>query len=70
MNKLIVKRPKDRERLYSEGTIKIFINGKLVEKIKQNQIKEIEIDESVIEIQAKLRGGYKSQKKAIDITKK
>ena len=70
MNKLIVKRPKDRERLYSEGTIKIFINGKLVEKIKQNQIKEIEIDESLIEIQAKLRGGHKSQKKTIDITKK
>lgn len=69
MNKLIVKRPKDRERLYSEATFKIFINGKLVEKLRQNEIKEIEIPESVVEIQAKSRGGYRSQKKTLEITK-
>jgi len=66
MKTIIIKRPKDKEKYYSDVDIKIFINGSLVEKIGQNEIKEIIINESPFEIKAKLRGGYQSKKLEID----
>ena len=50
MNKLIIKRPKNKEELYSEAMFKIYINEKFVEKIGQDEVKEIETTNNVIPI--------------------
>jgi hypothetical protein len=69
MNTLIIKRPKDKEKLYSEAILKIYINDTYIEKIGQNETKEIEIQDSVVNIQAKYKFGYRSQKITIDLAK-
>ncbi|MEW5844960.1 MAG: hypothetical protein AB1777_01705 [Bacteroidota bacterium] len=53
MKTLILKRPKDKEKFYDESNFKIFINGKFLAKLGQNDIKEVTIQEDKIEIQAK-----------------
>ncbi|MDY0143581.1 MAG: hypothetical protein RBR97_16985 [Bacteroidales bacterium] len=53
MSTLIIKRPKDREKYYDESNFKIYINGKLAVKLGQNDIKEITVEDNIIEIQAK-----------------
>jgi hypothetical protein len=53
MSTLIIKRPKDREKYYDESNFKIYINGKLVGKLGQNETKEITVEDNFIEIQAK-----------------
>lgn len=69
MNKLIVKRPKDKEKLFSEAEFKIYINDAFAHKIGQDETKEIEVINSVFEIQAKYKLGYRSQKITIDLAK-
>lgn len=61
MKTLILNRPKDKEKFYDESTFKIFINGKFVAKLRQNDIKEVTLQDDKIEIQAK-KFGFDSSK--------
>ncbi|MDY0143582.1 MAG: hypothetical protein RBR97_16990 [Bacteroidales bacterium] len=64
MNKLIITQSKDVLAVF-----KIYINDTLVEKIGPDETKEIDIADSIVRIQAKCKGGYRSQKKLIDVSK-
>lgn len=70
MKTIILKRPKDKEQYYDESNFKIYINGKLVEKLGQNDTKEITIEDDVIEIQARTFGFDGSAKEKIELEDK
>ncbi len=63
MRTLILKRPRDKEKFYDESNFKIFVNGKFVTKFRQNDVKEVIIQDDKIEIQAKTLGFDSSKKK-------
>jgi hypothetical protein len=64
MNKLIITQSKGELAVF-----KIYINDTLAQRIGQDETKEIDIADSIVRIQAKCKGGYRSQKKLIDIPK-
>ncbi|MFA5648507.1 MAG: hypothetical protein WC951_09390 [Bacteroidales bacterium] len=70
MSTLLIKRPKDKEKYYDESNFKIYINGELVEKLGQNDTKEITVEGSNIEIKAKSKGFGGSAKATIELEEK
>lgn len=70
MSTLIIKQPKDKEKYYDESNFKIYINGKLVEKLGQNETKEITVEGSNIEVKAKSNGFGGSAKVTMELEEK
>lgn len=70
MSTLIIKRPKDKEKYYDESNFKIYINGELVEKLGQNDTKEITVEGNNIEIKAKSKDFGGSAKATIELEEK
>lgn len=70
MSTLIIKRPKDKEKYYDESNFKIYINGELVEKLGQNETKEITVEGNNIEIKAKSKDFGGSAKAIIELEEK
>ena len=56
MRKLVLTRPKSKEKYYDESKIRIYINGELVEKLGQNETRVVPVEMSEIQLQAKHRG--------------
>jgi len=54
MRTVTLIRPKRKERYYDESNMSVYINGKLVAKLGQDDSAEITIEESVVEIDAKI----------------
>ncbi len=69
MKKLVINRPRKKEKFYNEGKLRIYVNGIFEGKLKQNEKKEVDLNENTIEVQFKSRG-YRSQIKKIDLTEK
>jgi len=69
MSKLVIKRPKDREKFYDESKIKVFVNNNFVGKLQQNDTLEINLEENSFEIQAKTFE-FKSLKEKFEIDEK
>lgn len=67
MKTIILKRPKDKEKYYDESNFKIYINGKFVAKLGQDDIKEVTLQDDKIEIQAKKFGLDCSKKEMIEL---
>ena len=70
MSTLIIKWPKDKEKYYDESNFKIYINGELVEKLGQNETKEITVEGNNIEIKAKSKDFGGSAKAIIELEEK
>ena len=58
MNTIRITRPK--EKYYNENKIQVFINDKLVGKLKQKETQEFQIDDGANEIYAKTSAIFKS----------
>lgn len=59
-------RPKRKERYYDESNMSVYFNGKLVAKLGQDDSAEITIEESVVEIDAKISWA-RSEKMRIEV---
>lgn len=54
MKTIILNRPKSIEKYYDETKYKIFINGEFVAKLKRGEPLELEVEDDIIDIQAKV----------------
>ena len=63
MKKIILNRPKTIEKYYDETKYKVFINDKLVTRLKRGEPVELEVEDDAIDIQARIawRGSKKER---------
>jgi len=69
MSKLVIKRPRDKEKIYDGSKLKVYVNNHFIGKLRQNDTLEIDMEENIFEIQAK-SFEYKSVKEKFEINEK